>query len=224
MTEISDGKQQFNCKFHDDDGVCRVAWVSIFISCSWNGLSNYKNAFKRDNVSDEVERSNTIDSIQISDIHVWKPPNKSYGVRQITLWVPPSTSYGGRQINIGRRHLKFCSIITQNDFKKIWCHLSLIRFQIKQQLWVLLTQPNHAPWRHNKFQRCKTLEHWSTVTTVKFEIGLLILVIHRKEYGLTDVVSNEGLRPSFDTIAVRSYSFRRITYVNHWKLLTKQLS
>ena len=47
-----------------------------------------------------MERSNTIDAIQISDIHVWKPPNKSYGVRQITLLVPPSTSYGSRQINM----------------------------------------------------------------------------------------------------------------------------
>ena len=47
-----------------------------------------------------MERSKTIYAIQISDIHVWKPPNKSYGVRQITLWVPPSNSYGGRQINM----------------------------------------------------------------------------------------------------------------------------
>ena len=42
-----------------------------------------------------------------------------------------------------------------------------------------------------------------------------VLVIRRKEYGLTDIVSNEGRRPEFDTISVRPYSFRRITYVKH---------
>ena len=37
------------------------------------------------------------------------------------------------------------------------------------------------------------------------------LVIRLKEYGVTDIVSNSGLRPSFDTISVRPYSLRRIT-------------
>ena len=53
---------------------------------------------------------------------------------------------------------------------------------------------------------------------------LYVLVIRRKDDGLTDIVSNEARRAEFDTISVRPSSFRRITYVKHWKLLTKQLS
>ena len=30
-----------------------------------------------------------------------------------------------------------------------------------------------------------------------------VLVIRRKDHGLTDIVSNEGRRPEFDTISVR---------------------
>ena len=51
-----------------------------------------------------------------------------------------------------------------------------------------------------------------------------VLVIRRKDDGLTDIVSNEARRAEFDTISVRPSSFRRITYVKHCKLLTKQLS
>ena len=59
------------------------------------------------------------------------------------------------------------------------------------------------------------------VLSVKF---VYVLVIRRKDDVLTDIVSNEARRAEFDTISVRPSSFRRITNVKHWKLLTKQLS
>ena len=49
----------------------------------------------------------------------------------------------------------------------------------------------------------------------KFNAGYYVLVIRRKDDGLTDIVSNEARRAEFDTISVRPSSFRRITYVKH---------
>ena len=36
-----------------------------------------------------------------------------------------------------------------------------------------------------------------------FNLIIHVLVIRRKDHGLTDIVSNEGRRPEFDTISVR---------------------
>ena len=94
MTEISDGKQQFNCKFHDDDGVCTVGWGQFSYSLMKRSVKLLKCILKRQRFG----RSGTFEYYR--RYHVCEPLHKSYGVRQITLWVPPSNSYGGRQINI----------------------------------------------------------------------------------------------------------------------------
>ena len=48
-------------------------------------------------------------------------------------------------------------------------------------------------------------EPYQNILTVYYSIyySVSVLVIRRKDHGLTDIVSNEGRRPEFDTITVR---------------------
>ena len=63
---------------------------------------------------------------------------------------------------------------------------------------------------HSSYDRQGPVLFYSPTHT-HFMRSVYVLVIRRKDDGLTDIVSNEARRAEFDTISVRPSSFRRIS-------------